>query len=101
MTNPNPVLAAPDDKAERPKPCRDERVVRRRQLIYAALILLASLSGQPHAAPSNLPGTLANPGFEGQAITSAYFFAGQGGRAWRPPKMPGRVHDFVIQGPTA
>ncbi len=42
------------------------------------LLLLASIVGQ---APANTPGTLANPGFEGQPMKSVYFFAGQ----WRFP----------------
>lgn len=93
MTNPNPVPAVPDDKAERLNPYRNEApgriatagraAARGRWPTYTALILLASLTGQPHAAPSHLPGTLANPGFEGQPMKSVYFYAGE----WRFPGL--------------
>lgn len=94
MTTPNQVPVAPDDTdQQRRRPCRHEgegRVAttgviasRGRWLTFTALTLLASLAGQPHAAPSHLPGTLANPGFEGQPMKSVYFFAGE----WRFPGL--------------
>ncbi len=46
-----------------------------------ALMLLAGHAGQPQAGSSYTPGTLANPGFEGQPMKSVYFYAGQ----WRFP----------------
>lgn len=92
MTNPNPASAMPDDKAERRKPYRHDAAIRRRWPTFAALTLLASLTAQPHAAPPHLPGTLANPGYEGQPMKSVYFFAGQ----WR---FPGPAfYDGVIPG---
>jgi hypothetical protein len=67
---------------------------------FLALMLLVGLAGQSEVAtplpplpqlpqlppmlPMHTPGTLANPGFEGQPMKSVYFFAGQ----WRFPGPP-------------
>jgi len=51
----------------------------------AVLVMLASFIGPLQAASSpHIPGTLANPGFDGKTIKSVYFFAGQ----WRFPGPP-------------
>jgi hypothetical protein len=91
MIDPNSAPAVPNARHERRKPYRDEAAgripttraatIRGRWLTIGGLILLVGLIGQTHAALSHLPGTLANPGFEGQPMKSVYFFAGQ----WRFP----------------
>jgi hypothetical protein len=52
---------------------------------FFAVTLLIGFTGQSEVAtplpPLHTPGTLANPGFEGQRMKSVYFFAGQ----WRLP----------------
>jgi len=48
----------------------------------AQLVLLALFASMAYAG--NKPGTLANPGFEGQPMKSVFFFAGQ----WRVPDRP-------------
>ena len=46
---------------------------------------MRSICGASHATELHpIPGTLANPGFEGQAIKSVFFFAGQ----WRFVEAP-------------
>ena len=53
---------------------------RHRVLAAALLTLVASFALASHAAPlPRTPGTLANPGFEGQPMKSMFFFPGQ----WR------------------
>jgi hypothetical protein len=51
-----------------------------------ALALLFGLAAAAHASPhrGHEPGTLANPGFEGQPMKSVFFFAGQ----WRFVEAP-------------
>jgi hypothetical protein len=67
--------------------------VPRRGLACVALALLASLSSHAQAGVPHLPGTLANPGFEGQPMKGAYFFAGEWrrGRTFYEGPTPGEL----------
>src|SRR5687768_18114851 len=72
----------PSSSRRKPNQVIDNYTASRRGRVRAAALLtvLAGFALASHAAaPLHVPGTLANPGFEGQPMKSMFFFPGQ----WR------------------